>query len=71
MEQIGPHQIRLELLKLAYNILYENQQAEFIKKQLDEGTKANEVLAVVNSKIEIDEVITQAQKLNNFISTKK
>lgn len=67
----SPYEIRLNTLELAYQIVNNRKQAEYVKKQLEANNNDYQAVVCCPGAVDIsaDEVIEEARKLNNFISS--
>ena len=66
----SPYEIRLNTLELAYRIVSNRKQSEFVQKQLNEGAQYTNIMCCPGAfDITADEVIEEAKKLNAFISS--
>lgn len=61
-----PYEIRLNILELAYKIVRDKKQADYISKSI---YSSGNVVITECIDISADEVIEVAKKLNSFIST--
>ena len=60
----SPYEIRLDLLQLAQKICSDRKMAEAAQEQMDQGKE----VAMLTKAPTTEEVIAEAEKLNNFIS---
>jgi hypothetical protein len=64
-----PYEIRLELLILAHNILRDKHAAEHTKAALTANSAADGIIGTATTYATTEEVISEAEKLNKFVSS--
>lgn len=63
-----PYELRFNMLDLAYRIAEQNVRAESVQTQIKEGIPHKDLTMYDAEKIEVDEIIKMAAKLNDFVS---